>query len=92
MLKSNTQYDFRLEDITNLSGTILLLIVVQMYEFQEKLEKFKKTKLWITTENKKNKQIRVRRFSLFLVVVFGTVYKFILGIIHLVRLQYFPRN
>ena len=91
MLKSNTQYDFRLEDITNLSGTILLLIVVQMYEFQEKLETFKKTKLWITTENK-NKQIRVRRFSLFLVVVFSTVYKFILGIIHLVRLQYFPRN
>ena len=44
MLKSNTYYDFRLEDVTNLSGTILLLIVVQMYEFQEKMEKLKKTK------------------------------------------------
>ena len=72
-----------MEDVTNLSGTILLLTVVQMYEFQEKLEKLKKTKLWITTENKKNKQIRLCRFSLFLVVVFSTVYKFFLGIINL---------
>ena len=29
--------------------------VVQIYEFQEKLEKLKKAKLWITTKNKKNK-------------------------------------
>ena len=52
-LQSNTLYDFRLEDATNLSGTILLLIIEQMYEFQGKSEKRKKAKLWITTENKK---------------------------------------
>ena len=63
-----------------------------MYEFQEKLEKLKKTKLWVTTENKKNKQVRFCRFSLFLVVVFSTAWKFIFGIIHLVRSQYFARD
>ena len=52
-VQSNTEYDFRLEDVANLPGTILLLIVVQTYEFQEKSEKLKKTKLWITTENRK---------------------------------------
>ena len=38
----------RLEDVTNLSNTILLPIVVQLYEFHEfhgKLEKLKKKKL-----------------------------------------------
>ena len=84
MLKFNTKYVFRLEDVTNLSATILLLIIVQMYEFQEIL---KKMKLWITIEIKKNNQIRLCRFSWFLVAFFSKVYKFILGIIHLVRLQ-----
>ena len=77
-----------MKDVTNLSGTTLLLIIVQMYEVQEKIDKLKKTKLWITTENKENKQIRLFRFSLLLVVInanSSTVYKFILGIIHLVR-------
>ena len=78
-----------MENVTNLSDTILFLVVMQMYEFQEKFEKLKKTKLWITTKNKKNKPIKLCRFSLFLVVVFSTVYKFILEIIHLVRSQYF---
>ena len=35
----------RLEDVTNLSNTILLPIVVQVYEFHGKSEKLKKTKV-----------------------------------------------
>ena len=35
----------RLEDVTNLSNTILLPIVVQVYEFHGKSEKLKKKKL-----------------------------------------------
>ena len=35
----------RLEDVTNLSNTILLPTVVQMYEFHGKSEKLKKKKL-----------------------------------------------
>ena len=41
----------RLEDIANLSNTILLPIVVQVYEFHEfhgKSEKLKKKNVWIT--------------------------------------------
>ena len=35
----------KLEDVTNLSHTILLPIAVQMYEFQRKSEKLKKKAL-----------------------------------------------
>ena len=35
----------RLEDVTNLSNTFLLPIVVQLYEFHGKPEKLKKKKL-----------------------------------------------
>ena len=35
----------RLEDVTNLSNTILLPIAVQMYEFHGKLEKLKRKNL-----------------------------------------------
>ena len=35
----------KLEDVTNLSNTILLSIVVQVYEFHGKLEKLNKKKL-----------------------------------------------
>ena len=38
-------YRNRLEDVTNLSNTILLPIVVQPYEFHGKSEKLKKKKL-----------------------------------------------
>ena len=60
-VRSNT-YDFcpqlcrnRLEDVTNLSNTILLPIVMQVHEFYGKLEKLKKKKLWITTNKKVTK-------------------------------------
>ena len=43
----------RLEDVCNLSNSILLVIVVQVYEFHEKSKKLKKTKPWIPIENKK---------------------------------------
>ena len=46
----------KLEDVTNLSHTILLPIAVQMYEFQRKSEKLKK-KLWITTNKKVAKKV-----------------------------------
>ena len=35
----------RLEDVTSLFNTILLPLVVQLYEFHRKLEKLKKKKL-----------------------------------------------
>ena len=43
-----------LKDPTKLSKTILWLIVAAMYEFRGKPEKLKKTKPWITIEDKKN--------------------------------------
>ena len=49
----------RLEGVTNLSNTILLPIVVQVYEFHEfhgKLEKLKK-KVSITTNKKVTKNV-----------------------------------
>ena len=51
----------RLKDVINLSNNILQLNIVQVYEFHGKLEKLKKTKLWITTENKKKWQIKLCR-------------------------------
>ena len=50
----------RLEGVTNLSNTILLPIVVQVYEFHEfhgKLEKLKKKKDSITTNKKVTKKV-----------------------------------
>ena len=50
----------RLEDVTNLSNTILSPIVVQVYEFHEfygKWEKLKKKKLCIITKKKVTKKV-----------------------------------
>ena len=47
----------RLENVTNLSNTILLPIVAQLYEFHGKSEKLKKEKLWITTDKKVTKKL-----------------------------------
>ena len=50
----------RLEDVTNLSDTILLPIGVQRYELHEfhgKTEKLKKKKVWITTKKKVTKKV-----------------------------------
>ena len=49
----------RLEDVSNLSNTILLPIVVQVYEFHEfhgKSEKLKEKNFWITTKKKVTKK------------------------------------
>ena len=49
----------QMEDVTNLSNTILLSIVVQVYEFHEihgKLEKLKKKKVWFTIKKKVTKK------------------------------------
>ena len=40
--------------VTNLSKVILWPVLVKVYKSPDKLEKLEKTKLWITTENKKN--------------------------------------
>ena len=48
-----------MEDVTNLSNTILLSTVVQMHEFHEiheKSEKLKKKKVWITIKKKVTKK------------------------------------
>ena len=45
-------YRNRLEDVTNLSNTILLPMAVQVYEFHGKSDKLKKKKLRIITEKK----------------------------------------
>ena len=47
----------RLENVTNLSNTILLPIVAQLYEFHGKSEKLKKEKLWIATNKKVTKKL-----------------------------------
>ena len=47
----------RLEDVTNLSKTILLPIVVQVYEFHGKSEKLRNKKLWITINKKITKKV-----------------------------------
>ena len=47
----------RLEDVTNLSNTMLSPIIVQVYEFHGKSEKLKKKQPWITTNEKVTKKI-----------------------------------
>ena len=50
----------RLEDVTNLSNTILLPVAVQVYKFHEfhnKSEKLKKKKVWITKKQKVTKKV-----------------------------------
>ena len=44
----------RLVYVTNLSKVILWPVLVKVYKSPDKPEKLEKTKLWITTENKKN--------------------------------------
>ena len=46
-----------LEDVTNLCNTILLPIVVQVYEFYKKPEKLKKKNLCITANKKVAKKV-----------------------------------
>ena len=50
-------YRNRLEYVTNLSDAILLLIVVQVYEFHKEWDKLKKTKRWISTDTIKSSQV-----------------------------------
>ena len=50
-------YKNRLEDVTNLSNTILLPVVVQGHKFLGKLEKLIKKKLWITTNKKATQKV-----------------------------------
>ena len=50
-------YTNRSEDVTNLSNTILVPIVVQIYGFHGKLENLKKKKLWISTNKKVRKKV-----------------------------------
>ena len=47
----------RLEYVTNLSKTILLPVVVQVYGFHRKSEKLKMKKPWITANKKVTKKI-----------------------------------
>ena len=47
----------RLEDVANLSNTIWLPVVAQVYQFHGKSEKLKKKKLWITTDKKVTKKL-----------------------------------
>ena len=50
-------FKIKLEDVTNLCNTILLPIVVQVYEFYKKPEKLKKKNLCITANKKVAKKV-----------------------------------
>ena len=57
MISAPHSFKIKLEDVTNLCNTILLPIVVQVYEFYKKSEKLKKKNLCITGNKEVAKKV-----------------------------------
>ena len=57
MISAPHLFKIKLEDVTNLCNTILLPIVLQVYEFYKKSEKLKKKNLCITANKEVAKKV-----------------------------------